>query len=373
MGFFVPGSKSSSYVAGQRTEEGSYLYDAAAGEIGLQKQAALQDLEKSYASTVENAYASYLANQRAINASSMGQGYKEAYEQAQQQQLASNIAEASKTTANVRAEIEGSAEKARTTLEQQFATETAQLDRAQSALTDYLQYLKDIGYTKDMTTELTLQEAFRAQPQSYTDPLTAEAALPFSNWLQTKLTDKTEDTDWANWYYYQGGRGQFEDYLGSLSKPEKPYIVQREEAATAEINKLLQENNLPTDLIFGEFKSDEERLSYLKQNINKVKTDYAKNQTKGFAGTAEKVKTSNPFASQYWKVGDKKYTGNIVSADSKVAQEINDKLGIPKKIKSSTLKVGDIITYNNKYYVIASLQAGPGTSPIYQQLNNFNK
>ena len=79
-GFYVPSSQSSSYVASKRNDEGSYEYTSQAQDIGLQRKAALPDLSEQYGDVVENAYASYLANQRTINASAMGQGYKDAYE-----------------------------------------------------------------------------------------------------------------------------------------------------------------------------------------------------------------------------------------------------------------------------------------------------
>ena len=84
MGFYSTRSpETGAYVAGKRTEEGTPVYEAASGVLGMQKQAAIQNLEKNYATTIENAYASYLANQRGIETSAMGQGYKQAYLEAQ--------------------------------------------------------------------------------------------------------------------------------------------------------------------------------------------------------------------------------------------------------------------------------------------------
>ena len=119
-GFYVPASRSSDYVAQKRDTEGSFAYDKAAIELGMQKQQALQGLQKSYESTIENAYASYLAGQQNIGASQMGQGFKEAYKQQQEQNLLSNIAQANQSTASVRAQIAQSESQARNALDTQL-------------------------------------------------------------------------------------------------------------------------------------------------------------------------------------------------------------------------------------------------------------
>ena len=85
-GWFVT-SRSAPYVLSKQNEEGSYAYKADIANVGIQKQAALQDLEKSYESTINKAYSSYLANQKTIAGTTMGQGYKELYEQAEQENL----------------------------------------------------------------------------------------------------------------------------------------------------------------------------------------------------------------------------------------------------------------------------------------------
>ena len=65
-GFFVPGSRTASYVKGKTNEYGASDYYSNVNELGIQKQAALQNLSDQYASTINNAYAAYLANQRNI-------------------------------------------------------------------------------------------------------------------------------------------------------------------------------------------------------------------------------------------------------------------------------------------------------------------
>ena len=277
-GFYVPGSKSSSYVASKRNEEGSYLYDAAASEIGLQKQAALQDLEKNYATTVENAYASYLANQRAINTAAMGQGYKEAYEQAQQQQLATNIAEANLTAANARSQISQNAQEARSTLEQQFAAEAVNLDRVASSMNNYLTYIKSLSgkdntmYLSEEDSKKSIDELYEtlygAQPQSLTDP-EGNAGMPYLQWMEQQLKTE-EDRDWYNWLAYQGG---WQDFTTAVQRSKiKPADILKNKVVGDE---LLNKYGVNTNINLGEFKTDEERLDYIQKNESLIK---AKNE-----------------------------------------------------------------------------------------------
>ena len=105
-GYYVPSGIASSYVANKRNAEGSYAKEADLGTVNRQEQAALQNLQQNYDQTINNAYASYLANQQAIGNSALGQGFKEEYLQQQQQQLAQNVAQANLNTANARAQIQ---------------------------------------------------------------------------------------------------------------------------------------------------------------------------------------------------------------------------------------------------------------------------
>ena len=79
----------------------------AASEIGLNKQAAIQTLNKQYSTTINNAYTNYLAANRGVQGSNMGQGYKEAYIQKSQENLVANVAESNLNAAKVRADLAG--------------------------------------------------------------------------------------------------------------------------------------------------------------------------------------------------------------------------------------------------------------------------
>ena len=143
-GFYVPGSASGSYVANKRDEEGTLLYEGAANEIGIQKQAAIQQLEKNYAATVENAYASYLAANRGVQGSQMGQGYKELYKQIQQQQLQQNIASTTSEFNKQVMNVEAQEESAKQQLQERFQQEVSYFDRLRQSLGNYFEYVKTL-------------------------------------------------------------------------------------------------------------------------------------------------------------------------------------------------------------------------------------
>ena len=248
-GFYVPSSRSSSYVASKRNEEGSYEYTSQAQDIGLQRQAALQDLSEQYGDVVENAYASYLANQRTINASAMGQGYKDAYEKMQQEQLVGNLAQAGMSAANARQQLDESALKAREQLDEQFALETTNLDKVGTSLDNYFEYLKNltnqagqnyleamgIEYDENTKAQDIYNELYNSQAYILNEDKTpmfsdeeGNAGMSFLDYVNANLGDKQADTDWRDWLFYQGG---WDSYLNALRKSDtKPYVVKEQEA-----------------------------------------------------------------------------------------------------------------------------------------------
>ena len=135
-GFYVPNSISSSYIANKRNEEGSLAYQSMATEVGLQRQAALQDLSQQYASTIENAYAAYLAGQRGIAGSAMGQGYKEAYMQNQQQAMMQQVAETNATAAKARQELAAQEADVQEQIQKQFEEEYSDFVRTDHLAVD---------------------------------------------------------------------------------------------------------------------------------------------------------------------------------------------------------------------------------------------
>ena len=239
-GYYVPSSMSQSYVLNKRDDEGTLKYQGAIGELGVQQQEALQNLQKNYESTINNAYASYLANQRTVNTSAMGQGYKELYKQAQEQQLLDDIATANMNLANTRNEIAENVATAQTNVLSQAQLETSNLNRVQGALTQYLQYIKSL---KNNVGEYLLSEEDQDKViddlydtllnyssstlQNYSDG--ASTGLGFTDWIRTQLSGSEEDVAWGDWLF-GGGLADFRNMVAKTNaankKPDagkKPY------------------------------------------------------------------------------------------------------------------------------------------------------
>lgn len=256
--FFVPGSKSGSYVASKRDKEGSFIYDKAAQDVGIQKQAALQDLSKSYSSTIENAYASYLASQRGIQASSMGQGYKDWYAAQQEQALISQVAEANKSVASARQEIESQAAQMEQKWHNIYETEVTNLDKVATSMSDYLEYIKGLGKAKDIQTQLGIdinkpaeemyEQLYSIQPQSFVDekgtPTFVDEkgtpAMPFMQWIKSNLKDTQAEAEWADWLFYKGGWQDFKTFVGRKRYSLEQVKEQQQQEAKAERVKSYQ-------------------------------------------------------------------------------------------------------------------------------------
>lgn len=246
MGFYVPDTLSDSFVSSKRTQEGNYAYEEQKNKIGVMEQKALQDLNESYSSTINNAYDSYLASQRAVLGSSMGQGFKEQYLQQKQQDLMTDIANANLSLAKARSEIEGEAESARTQIESQRLGEIEYLERAIGSMENYMNYLdtatavlkdeagNDVTKTYlESATGLTPKEykkfnvdeyydlLLEAQPQDYSvGGDNANPAMSYYEWMRTQMKDTQADRDFEKWFYGSGGYEELKQALATVPKAE---------------------------------------------------------------------------------------------------------------------------------------------------------
>lgn len=227
-GFYVPNSISSSYVANKRNEEGSLGYQSMANEVGLQRQAALQDLGQQYATTIENAYAAYLAGNRGIMGSQMGQGYKEAYIKMNQENMMAQVANANATAAEARAELATQEADVQEQIQKQFEEEVSYFDRTAKSADEYLQYLKTLTGQDGTTTyldpenyEKSIDEmydvVFGAQPQGYLDA-EGNKGLSYLQWVNQNLGETSADNAWAQWLF---GRGGYQEFVKSTKTIKK--------------------------------------------------------------------------------------------------------------------------------------------------------
>ena len=206
-GFYVPGTVSQSYVSNKRDDSGLPIYENQLNQIGLQKQAAMQQLNKDYSQTIDNAYSAYLNANRGINASNMGQGYKEAYKNLQQQQLMSNVANASINLEEQRAKLNSQEASAAEQIQQAYQTEVGYFDKLQQSLSDYYDYAKTLGYFDEEELNQDVNSMydilFDLQPQGYTDDQGA-AGKSFMQWIGGQLKDDDYNRAWYQWLLNTG-------------------------------------------------------------------------------------------------------------------------------------------------------------------------
>lgn len=221
-GFFIPSSVSEHYVARQRTQGGGYRWDEAVDNVSLGQQAAIQNLNKEYSNTINNAYTNYLAANRGIRGSGMGQGYKDAYVQQAQIDQQTQIAQANLNSANVRNQINANANTQRLNIYEQYKAEAANMDRVSSTANMYLNYLKTLekdgtnfltpeqeGYNLDMMYDTIFDDELSAKIKNFTDDK-GDSAKGYVEWMEGNLKDTEADRAWAQWFR-AGGYQQFKD------------------------------------------------------------------------------------------------------------------------------------------------------------------
>lgn len=231
-GFFVPESFSANYVSNLRDEEGTYKYENQLRDVGIQKQAAIQDLNKTYSDTINNAYSSYLNSKRSIMSSNIGEGYKQAYLQGQEAQLQQNMAQASVNAASTRQQIETQEAKASEEIGEAFKTEVSNMNRVAESMQQYLVYLKGLTkgkgdqaqkyITKDQEKyrlDQMYDVVFNAQPYDYADASGAPGAS-YIEWATTQIKNTEADRDWFNWLTTYGGLQQFKQAAQPLVEKE---------------------------------------------------------------------------------------------------------------------------------------------------------
>ena len=211
-GFYVPGTVSQSYVSNKRDESGVPVYEGQLNQIGLQKQAAMQQLNKDYSQTIDNAYGAYLNANRGVNASNMGQGYKEAYKELQQQQLMSNVASASINLEEQRAKLNSQEASAAQQIQQAYQTEVGYFDKLQQSLSDYYEYAKTLtndsgeGYFTDEELKYDINSMYdilyELQPQGYSNE--DGTGKSFMEWVGGQLKDDDYNRAWYQWLLNTG-------------------------------------------------------------------------------------------------------------------------------------------------------------------------
>ena len=362
--FYVPGSLAGSYVEQKRDTAGTKLYAGAEQEIGIQKQAALQSLGEQYDQAINNAYTSYLASQRGIAASAMGQGYKEAYEQKAQEAFQENLRQANLSASEARSQIETSAAEQQSALQERYKTEVANLDKAAASMNDYLEYVRglyqvdaqgnavldeeknNIGYLNadqlGLTAESLYDVLLDAQPQNYYDT-TGKQAKAYTEWLRDKYgAGSKEDQAWLQ-YMYGGGLSDFKRaaYQSAIDRRNQ-----------AEQTKQTVEENRQASIPNYKQYIDLDDSENIKTNYNM----YGELTNIEVDGTKYAVMANNN-KSIYDAVLDNFYSKNPENAltgvhdDNAIYNEvdkINEQL---KQYDSKQMKVGDVIEINGIKFI----------------------
>lgn len=249
--YYVPSSMSKSYVENKRTEEGTRGYLQSEQEVDIQKQAAIQNLEQQYNSTIENAYASYLSNQRNINMSQMGEGYKQLYRQMQEKELASNIAQTNLSAAQARQELTTQASKAKGDIQAMKEQEISNLNRVQNTMQQYLNYIKSVtneageGLLTEEQQKMYVDDLYETLydlpiEEGYTDT-SGKQALRYSEWVRSNLTGSAEDTAWGDWLY----SGGLQDFMNAAKiRSREKLLEQRQEILKKEYSRIEEEERL---------------------------------------------------------------------------------------------------------------------------------
>lgn len=291
MGFYSTKSpETGAFVADKRTDTGLKMYDEASGEIGLQKQQALQNLRQSYASTIDNAYASYLASQRNINTSAMGEGYKQAYLAAQDQALQQQIAQTNLSAAQSAQEIATQSAEAQSKLQEAYNTEVTNIDKVGASMSKYLEYVKSLrGRTKDGQPDDTVKAFTDYEEKLSVDDLYErltnlnpkdlyygdEQGKSYAEWINSEIGENANATDanWRDWLLYGGG---YQDFKDALAKRGKTQRYSDYEYATEMLNNI-NWKDMDKYLYNNKHGSDElktEMTNLLEgYNYNKTKTD----------------------------------------------------------------------------------------------------
>lgn len=218
-GFLAPSSISGSYVLNKRNQDGSFKYDSLLNKIGIEKQGAIQQLNKQYESVINNAYNSYLSANRGVLGSNMGQGYKEAYLENQRKALANQITEANLSSESAKQQINQQVAEARNEVYESYLQETGNFDRMYSELAKYRDYLGTLSnesgyylddYSKEASIDLLYNKLFEQDPKAYTDA-DGISGKSFFEWLIGNRTDSADDNLWYDWLLNQGGFNEYKE------------------------------------------------------------------------------------------------------------------------------------------------------------------
>jgi hypothetical protein len=284
-GYYVPSSFSANYINNKKSEDGTYVYDQAINEAGIGAQRSLQQLNKQYNVTINNAYSQHLLANKGLQASNIGTGYKEAFTQQLQNAAAENLQQTATSVQNVKQDIFSQLGSNLQQINTSKLQEINNMRRMASSLEQYHNYLqpltKGIGgskYTEDnkfkvgneWTFEDNYNQLFDTQKGIVGNYVDEEnnVGLSWEDWLRKNSGNSATDTAWLDWVY-GGGADQFKNFIGYKSSLNTPESLTPEPPAAIEDKKTA---GLLTKFL-DTFKHDEMKLKAILENIAKLVND----------------------------------------------------------------------------------------------------
>lgn len=223
-GFYIPENLAKSFVLNQYKEDGTPKYNIdSSGNIyspedTMNAQKAIQSLNSSYSDTINNAYSQYLNSKRGIIASDMGEGFKQAYLQQQEQALQQSQIQASMNAAEARQTILGEVAEANAAVGKNYEQEVGNINTLAANVDRYRTYVSSLvnkddsnisflsDYEKTLNTEYLYDILLNMQPSDYIDDK-GVAGLSFIDWMKNQVSTDS-DQQWFNWLT-TGGYEQF--------------------------------------------------------------------------------------------------------------------------------------------------------------------
>lgn len=229
-GFYVPSNFSANYVANKKNEDGTYTYDSEVNRAGIDAQRNLQQLNKQYGVTINQASAQGLLANRGLRASALGTGYKSSFAQQLQDQVSQEVDQATLSVGEVKQNIFQSLGQNLNQIGQVQVQEINNMRRTASSLEQYHNYAKTLyneegNYTDkfgfktgdEYTFEDNYDKLFDQQINNkgilslYLDE-SGNQGLSYEEWLRQNSGSSESDTSWLDWVY-NGGLTQYQDFI----------------------------------------------------------------------------------------------------------------------------------------------------------------
>lgn len=242
-GYYVPSSFSANYVSNKKSDSGDYMYDSATNRAGVDAQRNLQQLNKQYNVTINNAYAQHLLANQGLKASTLGTGYKDAYVQRLQESVNSEMDQANVSVQNAKQSIFATLNQNLQGISAIQQQEVNNMRRMAGSLEQYNTYLNTLSakegntrYVEDQkfklgdewTFEDNYDKLFGTQQfvlSNYLDENGSDG-LAYTEWLRNNSGTSEDDTSWLDWLY-TNGLTQYQDFIKNGVNGEYEPIIQK--------------------------------------------------------------------------------------------------------------------------------------------------